>query len=125
MPNQYTARTFFTSSVMAGRARSLAAAVLLMSTGSVLAASLSPPMAGLQPNRRPALPMLNEGARPVEWYQQAFWGIEMPYPWSLRFVNDQGNWYSPFIAPGMTGRYDIRGWHRNGGSAAEGGKTGK
>ena len=30
------------------------------------------------------------------------------------FLEDQGNWYTPFNHPGMTGRYDIRGWHRHG-----------
>ena len=47
-------------------------------------------------------------------------GIEPPYPESLRFLNDQGGWYTPFIAPGMTGPYDIRGWHSAPASGAGG-----
>lgn len=122
MPSQSNKRGFFLSDVIAGGAIPLAA-VALMSMGAH-AAPLSPPVAGLQPDRRPALPVINDVARPIEWYQRAFFGIEMPYPWTLRFVNDQGNWDSPFMAPGMTGRYDIRGWHRQGGTG-EGGKAAK
>ncbi len=45
------------------------------------------------------------------WYQQALTGISKPYPYSIRFLEDQGNWNTPFNRPGMTGRYDLRGWH--------------
>ncbi|MDP1651323.1 MAG: hypothetical protein Q8L56_01220 [Rhodocyclaceae bacterium] len=120
MPRKPDKRAFSLSNVVAGGAVPLAA-VLLLSMGGAHAASPSPPVAGLQPDRRPALPVIDDVARPAEWYQRAFSGVETPYPWTLRFVNDQGNWHNPFMAPGMTGRYDIRGWHRHGG-VAEGGK---
>lgn len=99
-------------------------AVLLLSMGGTHASSLSPPVGGLQPDRRPALPVIDEVARPTEWYQRAFSGVQAPYPPSLRFVSDQGNWFNPFMAPGMTGRYDMRGWHRHG-EATAGRKAGK
>jgi hypothetical protein len=38
--------------------------------------------------------------------------VSQPYPASLRFLEDQGNWYTPFNRPGMLPPYDIRGWHR-------------
>lgn len=84
-------------------------AIWLQSAGAAVQA---PAVAGLQPDRRPAAPVVTEVARPGEWYARAFTGIVQPYPWSLRFVNEQGNWHTPFREPGMTGRYDIRGWHR-------------
>jgi hypothetical protein len=50
--------------------------------------------------------------RTPAWYAQALTGISQPFPYSLRFLEDQGNWYTPFNRPGMPGRYDIRGWHQ-------------
>ena len=46
-----------------------------------------------------------------QWYQRALTGVAPPYPSSLRFLEDQGEWYTPFNHPGMTGPYDIRRWH--------------
>lgn len=42
---------------------------------------------------------------------RALTGGEPPYPASLRFLEDQGAWHTPFTHPGMTGPYDIRRWH--------------
>lgn len=70
------------------------------------------PIAGTQPSQRPAgAPVIREVQKPVGWYTRALTGISQPYPPSLRFLEDQGNWYTPFNHPGMPGRYDIRGWH--------------
>lgn len=69
-------------------------------------------VAGTQPDRRPAgAPVLREMEKGPEWYERALRGISEPFPASLRFLEDQGAWYTPFIHPGMTGRYDIRGLH--------------
>ena len=69
-------------------------------------------IAGEHPDRRPEkAPVITQVTRDSAWYQRALTGISPPYPASLRFLEDQGNWYTPFIHPGMTGRYDIRGWH--------------
>lgn len=39
-------------------------------------------------------------------------GITAPTPEAIKsFLKDQGAWYTPFSRPGMTGPYDIRGWH--------------
>lgn len=68
---------------------------------------------GLIPNQRPDhAPVLTTIVKNDDWYKKALTGIEPPYPWSLRFLEDQGNWYTPFNHPGMLGRYDIRGWHK-------------
>lgn len=72
------------------------------------------PIAGLNPSERPAgAPVIRQLQRPQSWFAHALTGITPPYPPSLKFLEDQGDWYTPFIHPGMPGRYDIRGWfHR-------------
>ena len=69
-------------------------------------------IAGLTPDVRPAgAPRIETHAKDGDWYQRALTGVSRPYPNSLRFLEDQGAWSSPFIVPGMTGPYDIRNWH--------------
>jgi hypothetical protein len=71
------------------------------------------PIAGMTPWQRPAgAPVISQVVRTPAWYEQALTGISQPFPYSLRFLEDQGNWYTPFNRPGMPGRYDIRGWHQ-------------
>ena len=70
-------------------------------------------IAGLHPSVRPAhAPAIAEFQKPKSWYDEALAGVTRPYPASLSFLVDQGAWFSPFLHPGMTGPYDIRGWHR-------------
>jgi hypothetical protein len=70
------------------------------------------PVAGLAPSARPrGVPAMGDVARDAEWRAKALRGISEPVPASLEFLQDQGRWYSPFLRPGMTGRYDIRGLH--------------
>ncbi len=70
-------------------------------------------VAGLNPSSRPAgAPVISSVKKGAAWYRQALHGVIPPYPASLRFLEDQGNWYTPFTRPGMTGPYDIRGWHK-------------
>lgn len=69
-------------------------------------------IAGLAPDRRPAgAPVIREFAKDAAWYARALQGVEQPYPASLRFLEDQGRWFTPFSRPGATGPYDIRRWH--------------
>lgn len=71
------------------------------------------PVAGVYPSQRPAdAPELGEVRHDGQWYEKALTGISEPYPHSLKFLEDQGNWHTPFNRPGMPGRYDIRGWYR-------------
>lgn len=71
------------------------------------------PVAGLSPDARPeGAPRLERFAKDAGWYGAALTGVSRPYPASLRFLEDQGAWYTPFSVPGMTGPYDIRNWHR-------------
>ena len=71
------------------------------------------PVAGTQPDRRPEnAPVITTVDKGEEWYQQALTGLQPPYPESFKFLESQGNWHTPFDQPGMTGPYDLRGWHR-------------
>jgi hypothetical protein len=71
------------------------------------------PIAGTNPSQRPlGAPMIQTVQRDPSWYATALTGISKPYPDSLRFLEYQGNWYTPFNRPGMPGPYDIRGWHQ-------------
>ena len=71
------------------------------------------PIAGVIPHQRPeGAPRIQQVLKDSGWYGRALTGVSRPYPYSLRFLEDQGNWNIPFDRPGMTGRYDIRGWHR-------------
>lgn len=89
------------------------AAVGLSFFGAAMAATDTPFVAGVQPDQRPAnAPVITEVLKSQAWYAKALTGVSQPYPYSLRFLEDQGNWYTPFNRPGMTRYYDIRGWHR-------------
>ena len=71
------------------------------------------PIAGLHPDLRPAgAPVIEWVQHDKAWYERALTGINRPYPQSLSFLDNQGYWYTPFIHPGMSGYYDIRGWYR-------------
>lgn len=76
-------------------------------------------VAGTTPSQRPAgAPVLVSFTKDAAWYRTALGGVEAPpYPFSLRFLEDQGAWYTPFNRPGLTSPYDIRNWH---GSASGG-----
>lgn len=69
-------------------------------------------IAGTAPSQRPAgAPTIKEMKKDKAWYDKAVTGVSRPFPWSLKFLESQGNWYTPFTRAGMVGRYDLRGWH--------------
>lgn len=73
----------------------------------------APAVAGVAPSKRPpTAPKISTAEKGADWYERALTGLTRPYPTSFRFLEDQGAWYTPFTRPGMTGRYDIRGWHQ-------------
>jgi len=90
---------------------------VVMAQGSVAPKSSVAPesfVAGVQPDQRPAnAPVIKEMQKPRTWYDKAVTGVVRPFPTSMRFLEAQGNWYNPFIVPGMCGRYDIRNWHQD------------
>ena len=90
----------------------LLAGIILSVVPLAAASACAEGIAGLNPSVRPAgAPVISEAAKPEGWYSHALNGVTKPYPASLRFLVDQGAWFSPFIHAGMTGPYDIRGWH--------------
>jgi len=67
---------------------------------------------GLTPSVRPAgFPAIRGIHNGVNWYRSALTGVSEPYPRSLGFLDNQGEWHTPFNRPGMPGVYDLRGWH--------------
>ncbi len=69
-------------------------------------------VAGLAPYQRPAgAPAISSFTPDAAWRTRALTGISAPVPASLRFLDDQGAWYTPFIHPGAIGYYDLRQWH--------------
>ena len=70
------------------------------------------PVAGTQPDARPAgAPRITTVTHDQAWFARALHGVSQPHPASLRWLDSQGNWYTPFNRPGMLPPYDIRGWH--------------
>ena len=88
-------------------------AISVIWLGSFLSPSFADyPIAGVHPDQRPKdAPEVSQVNKDRSWYDRALTGLNPPFPSSFRFLEDQGNWYTPFIIPGMTGPYDIRGWH--------------
>jgi len=87
--------------------------LFMMSTITASAGVAAYPVAGVEPSQRPVgAPVLEWVQHNQQWFKQALTGVQPPYPRSLYFLDNQGEWYTPFNQPGMTGRYDLRGWHR-------------
>lgn len=88
------------------------ATLLLAGSMSWQPAAADHPIAGLAPHQRPA-----NAPRLVTDIPQdrahALHGVTQPIPASLKFLDNQGDWFNPFTHPGMTGPYDLRGWHSN------------
>lgn len=70
-------------------------------------------IAGTKPDRRPeGAPVATATKGAAIDKAAALRGVEQPIPPSLKFLDDQGGWYTPFARAGMRGPYDIRGLHR-------------
>ncbi len=71
-------------------------------------------ISGSKPWERPAeFPRVEHFLKSESYFDRALRGVRQPYPPSLMFLKDQGAWYTPFTRRGMTGPYDVRGWHRD------------
>lgn len=89
-------------------------AMCVIALGLVTSAAAEPVLfiAGVAPSERPAgAPVITEFVQTPAWRAHALTGVLEPVPPSLAWLEDQGAWFTPFIHPGMTGPYDIRGWH--------------
>lgn len=86
----------------------------VIALGLVTSAAAEPVffIAGMAPSERPAgAPVIDTFSQTPEWRSLALHGVIEPVPQSLSWLEDQGAWFTPFIHPGMTGPYDLRGWH--------------
>ena len=69
-------------------------------------------VAGSAPHRRPLdAPVIKAFNASAEWRKAALTGIGEPLPPSLKFLDHQGAWYTPFDQRGMPGYYDLRRMH--------------
>lgn len=85
---------------------------LLAAVSQIAAADAQSFVAGTTPDRRPEnAPRIEKFEKTPQWLEAATTGVIKPFPPSLKFLDDQGAWYTPFSHAGMTGPYDIRGWH--------------
>lgn len=90
----------------------LVLSIAILTSAPVHGETAGPFIAGVAPYQRPAgAPVITEYHKDAAWFAQALHGIEPPFPYSLRFLESQGAWFTPFRRPGMTGPYDIRNWH--------------
>ncbi|MBF0248124.1 MAG: hypothetical protein HQL36_08645 [Alphaproteobacteria bacterium] len=76
------------------------------------AAEIFATVAGMNPAERPSwAPKVSQ----IKWedgrLKKAMRGIPEQVAANLTFFGKQGNWYTPFERPGMTGLYDIRNLH--------------
>ena len=84
-------------------------ALALALAGAAFAQTPPPFVAGLDPAVRPAgAPVVASFEQTPAWKAQALKGIDPPHV-GLRFLDDQGAWYTPFNHPNQKGPYDIRG----------------
>ncbi|MFV0298955.1 MAG: hypothetical protein ACK5JT_22865 [Hyphomicrobiaceae bacterium] len=71
-------------------------------------------IAGTDPSHRPPdAPRIERVDHGPAWLSRALAGVSQPYPPSLKFLRDQGDWYTPFNHPGMLGVYDLRHLHEH------------
>ena len=86
---------------------------IFSTTASSSAMAADYPVAGTAPWQRPVgAPVIEWVQHDRIWYEQALTGINTPYPRSLYFLDNQGDWYTPFNRPGMPMPYDLRKWHQ-------------
>lgn len=76
------------------------------------AAATAPFIAGLKPYERPAnAPHVADVPMPEAQVKADLRGVSEPFPGNVATIVATGHWFVPMRRPGMTGPYDIRGWH--------------
>ncbi|HMW44055.1 MAG TPA: hypothetical protein PKC88_16930 [Plasticicumulans sp.] len=86
--------------------------LLLAGINAAMADAPAYPVAGLQPDARPAgAPVIHQHTTSEAAKTRLQRGIVLPAPATLAVMRDQEAWYTPFDQPGMLGYYDLRGWH--------------
>jgi hypothetical protein len=81
-------------------------------TGTALGADF---VAGSAPGQRPAnAPTIKQHQITPEALGKRLHGVADPLPPNVVNAALAGSWFMPLAYPGMTGPYDLRGWHRAG-----------
>lgn len=84
--------------------------LLLLFLGLATPAASLAYLAGTQPDRRPPAPKVR--SHPSLTPEKDLKGVNAPFPPSLKkAIASQGGWHTPLTTAGMTGPYDIRGYH--------------
>ena len=72
-------------------------------------------VAGSAPAQRPAnAPIIKQHRITPEALSKGLHGVSDPLPGNVVDAALAGAWFMPLAYPGMTGPYDLRGWHRAG-----------
>ena len=72
-------------------------------------------VAGSTPGQRPAnAPTIKQHQITPEALGKRLHGVSDPLPPNVVNAALAGAWFMPLAHPGMTGPYDLRGWHREG-----------
>jgi hypothetical protein len=70
-------------------------------------------IAGSAPGQRPAnAPTIKQHQITPEALGRRLHGVADPLPNNVVDAAVAGSWFMPLAHPGMTGPYDLRGWHR-------------
>ena len=76
-------------------------------------------LAGSAPAQRPAhAPTIKQHHITPEALGKRLHGVADPLPPNVVDAALSGSWFMPLAHPGMTGPYDLRGWHRAGSPSA-------
>jgi len=76
-------------------------------------------VAGSAPAQRPAnAPVIRQHQISPEALGKRLHGVADPLPNNVVDAALAGSWFMPIAHPGMTGPYDLRGWHRTGSPSA-------
>ena len=76
-------------------------------------------VAGSAPAQRPAnAPTIKQHQITPETLGKRLHGVADPSPPNVVDAALSGSWFMPLAHPGMTGPYDLRGWHRAGSPSA-------
>ena len=90
--------------------RLVGAMLALGLTGSVWGAGF---VAGSAPGQRPTnAPTIKQHQMTPEALGKRLHGVADPLPNNVVDAAVAGSWFMPLAHPGMTGPYDLRGWHR-------------
>jgi hypothetical protein len=91
----------------------------ILALGGFRGAAAADFIAGSTPSHRPdSAPVIKQHELTPEALGRRLHGVADPLPNNVVDAALAGAWFMPLAYPGMTGPYDIRGWHRAGSASA-------